>query len=181
MFPTFFVCHVDGTAVRSIFHIEQSISGRLDANKQQRHQCITTSLGECRVMLEVIALYLTDTLMNIAFFLFLACSPKKKEDLQATTVQSIAKPEDSDCPPGVKIACNVPTMTQNEINAMNAKNEKCVQECVRSRQMESIDHTMIEEQCQQTCNQEHFVGQVQVAPRLPHEVLEPKKKSDSQP
>ena len=111
-----------------------------------------------------------------SLFLCISCSPKKKEEPQATTsLQVPPTKDDSDCPPGVKIACNVPTMTQEEIAAVEAKNKECVQECVRSRQMEAIDHKMIEYQCQDSCNQEHFVGQVQVAPSLPIEPPKPEK------
>ena len=115
--------------------------------------------------------------MNTYIFsllLCMSCSSKKKEEPKAA-VSTTSAQEDSDCPPGVKTACNVPTMTQEEIDAVQAKNKDCVQECVQSRQMEAIDHNMIEYQCLQSCNQEHFVGQVQVAPSLPQESAEPKK------
>tara|TARA_Y100001954_G_C15256189_1_gene335168 strand:- start:65 stop:415 length:351 start_codon:yes stop_codon:yes gene_type:complete len=108
--------------------------------------------------------------MNLFSLLFcISCSPKKTEEPQTASVQPASKVDDSDCPPGVKTACNVPTMTQEEIAAIQEKNKECVQECVRSRQMEAVDYKMIEYQCQESCNQEHFVGQVQVAPSLPLE------------
>lgn len=115
--------------------------------------------------------------MNIyifSLFLCFSCSPKKKEEPQAAS-QTTPKTDDADCPPGVKTACNVPTMTQEEIAVIQEKNKECVQECVRSRQMEAVDHNMIESQCQHSCNQEHFVGQVQVAPSLPQKSLEPEE------
>jgi len=74
--------------------------------------------------------------------------------------------KEEDCPPGVKIACNVPTMTQDEIDSINAANKQCFEECVQSRQAEAIAHDVIESECQYSCNQQHFVGQVQVAPSL---------------
>ena len=108
--------------------------------------------------------------MNLfSLFLCISCSSKKKEEPQTLSVQPPSTVEDSDCPPGVKTACNVPTMTQEEIAAIQEKNKECVQECVQSRQMEAIDHKTIEYQCIESCNQEHFIGQVQVAPSLPLE------------
>lgn len=108
--------------------------------------------------------------MNLlSLFLCISCSPKKKEEPQVVSTEATSTINDSDCPPGVKTGCNVPTMTQEEIAAVQEKNKKCVQECVQSRQMEAIDHKMIEYQCIESCNQEHFVGQVQVAPSLPLE------------
>ncbi len=106
----------------------------------------------------------------LSLLFLLACSPKKQEEPKTTvSSQNISIEKEQDCPPGVKTACNVPTMTQEEINAIQEKNKECVQECVQSRQMEAIDHKMIEYQCQESCNQKHFVGQVQVAPSLPLE------------
>ena len=113
--------------------------------------------------------------MNLfSLFLCISCSPKKKEEAHTSSVEMPAE-NNSDCPPGVKTGCNVPTMTQEEIAAIQEKNKECVQECVQSRQMEAIDHKTIEYQCIESCNQEHFVGQVQVAPSLPQEDAEPQK------
>ena len=95
----------------------------------------------------------------------LACSSKKKDDSRTEmTPTDTTEQKDSDCPPGVKTKCNVPTMTQDEISGVLQKNKECVLECVQSRQMEAIDHKMIESQCQNLCDQVYFVGQVQVAP-----------------
>ena len=110
------------------------------------------------------------TVSLLSVFLCISCSQKNTETNQPTTISHTASTQkDSNCPPGVKTACNVPTMTEEEIAAVQEKNKECVQECVQSRQMEAIDHNMIEYQCQESCNQEHFIGQVQVAPSLPLE------------
>ena len=88
--------------------------------------------------------------------------------------------KEEDCPPGVKIACNVPTMTQEEIDRINAANKQCFEECVQSRQAEAVAHDVIESECQYSCNQQHFVGQVQVAPSLEvfEEETEEKKETE---
>ena len=92
---------------------------------------------------------------------FLACSKKNAAPPEKATV--IEEASASDCPPGVKTGCNVPMLTKDEISAIQEANQKCVQECVQARQAEAMDATIIREQCQRTCDQEHFVGQVQVA------------------
>ena len=118
--------------------------------------------------------------MNVSILSLLivtACSSKKKDEPKpAVSSQPTSVQEDADCPPGVKTACNVPTMTQEEISAIQEKNKECVRECIQSRQMEAIAHEMIEQQCQQSCDLEYFVGQVQVAPSLPQDLVEPTKK-----
>jgi len=103
----------------------------------------------------------------------ISCAQKKSETPTRAPVSTETKAEETqkaeeDCPPGVKTGCNVPTMTQEEVDEINAANKKCFDECVQSRQAEAIDYRMIEDQCQQSCNQEHFVGQIQLAPSLPN-------------
>ena len=71
------------------------------------------------------------------------------------------KTVDDDCPPGVKIGCNVPKKTQEEMDAKIQDYKTCVNECIKSRQAESIAHDVIETQCQDGCNQ-HLIEQVQV-------------------
>ena len=59
----------------------------------------------------------------LSLFLCISCSSKKKEESKTTVSTTTSTQEDSDCPPGVKIDCNVPTMTQEEITAIQEKNK----------------------------------------------------------
>ena len=99
------------------------------------------------------------------FLLATACSQKKANppsDKGPVEVLSA----DLDCPPGVKNDCNVPSLTQDQIDTINAANKKCFEACVTARQMEAIGHEIIESECQQGCDEQHFVGQGQVAQTL---------------
>lgn len=105
-----------------------------------------------------------------------ACSPKKPIP-QPESVSVEAQYDDTDCTSGVKNDCNVPKINQAQIDTINAANKKCFEACVFARQMEAIGHEVIEEQCKQGCDEQHFVGQVQIAPTLentpPHLSAEP--------
>ena len=116
----------------------------------------------------------------------ISCSQKNTPTTEAVPAKETLaeKPKeektvDADCPPGVKTACNVPTMTQQEIADIQAKNQQCVKECVDSRMAEAMAADVIQSQCQQGCNQRFFVGQVQVAPSLeaPENGGEPKEEA----
>ena len=134
------------------------------------------------------------TLLFSTLLSLISCGQKQPANSPTETVsaEEQAKPSDDpisklaiqkkedDCPPGVKISCNVPTMTQEEIDRINAANKQCFEECVQSRQAEAISHDVIESECQHSCNQQHFIGQVQIAPSLEafEEEIEEKKETE---
>jgi len=60
----------------------------------------------------------------------------------------------------IKNSENVPSMTRKELQAKEAVRTRCTEECITSRQMEAIDHKLIEQQCAEGCMKKHFVGQV---------------------
>jgi hypothetical protein len=126
-------------------------------------------------------------ILYAAMVLSFACLTKKTEPVTTdpTTIEDAAEETsgESDCPEGVKVDCNVPTMTREEIAEINEANRQCVEDCVTSRQAEAMSADLIQEQCQQGCNQKHFVGQVQVAPTLNdlENVPEEKPEGDDKP
>ena len=114
------------------------------------------------------------TILYIALLSSLSCAQKKTGDITSNPAETIAPetpdkevlPNQEDCPPGVKTPCNVPAMTEEEIAKSQEAERKCFADCVQSRQAEAIAHDVIESQCQQSCMQEHFVGQVRVVPSV---------------
>ncbi len=110
------------------------------------------------------------TLTITSLIFVFACATKTTEptpiDPPPTEESSIAPKTDPDCPPGVKTDCNVPTLTQAEIDKIQEANRQCVADCVSSRQAEAMAAQMIQDQCQNSCDQKHFVGQVQIEPVL---------------
>ena len=74
--------------------------------------------------------------------------------------------EDEDCPEAVKVSCNVPDMTETEMNKIYEASQQCVEQCVQNRQAESVSADMIKQECQRGCDAKFFVGQVEVVPEL---------------
>ena len=71
-----------------------------------------------------------------------------------------------DCPEGVKTGCNVPDVTQADLDMNQQKIQTCTEECVQSRQAESIGAQQIQHECHNQCMEEHFMGQVEVVPEV---------------
>ena len=118
------------------------------------------------------------TILYIALLSSLSCAQKNTGTLSSnpteTTATEVSAGEmptsckkKEDCPPGVKDPCNVPAMTEDEIAKSQEDEQQCFADCVQSRQAEAIAHDVIESECQQSCMQEHFVGQVRVVPSSP--------------
>lgn len=105
-----------------------------------------------------------------ALIIVMACATKKNDPTPMATPasedMSINSNNQEDCPVGVKTDCNVPTLSQTDIDKINEANRQCVIDCVSSRQTEAMAADLIQEQCQRGCDQKHFVGQVQVDPVL---------------
>jgi len=72
--------------------------------------------------------------------------------------------EQTDCPEGVKIACNVPNVTQNALEQNQAVIQQCIADCIQALQPESVSAQQLQQECESSCNEEHFIGQVEVAP-----------------
>ena len=97
----------------------------------------------------------------------LGCALKSTTPVQPTTETTDSVTVESDaCPEGVKVGCNVPDVTQADIDTNQAKISSCKATCISNRQAESVSADMIESQCQQQCLEEHFMGQVEVVPTL---------------
>ena len=117
-------------------------------------------------------------ILYIALLSPLSCAQKNTETLSSnptemtdTTASETQDPtfckKKEDCPSGVKTPCNVPAMTEEEIAKSQEDEQQCFADCVQSRQAEAIAHDVIEAECQQSCMQEHFIGQVRVVPSAP--------------
>ena len=74
--------------------------------------------------------------------------------------------DSQDCPEGVKIGCNVPDVTQSDLDANQRLIITCTETCVQSRQAESIGSAQIQNECHNQCMEEHFMGQVEVVPEI---------------
>tara|TARA_B100001093_G_C26191429_1_gene744098 strand:+ start:120 stop:464 length:345 start_codon:yes stop_codon:yes gene_type:complete len=74
--------------------------------------------------------------------------------------------ESDDCPEGVKIGCNVPDVTQAELDANQQQIATCTETCIQSRQAESVGAEQIQNECHNQCMEEHFMGQVEVVPEI---------------
>jgi len=72
-------------------------------------------------------------------------------------------------PPGVKIKGNVPVRTESELEAEASARDNCVRECVASRQMQAKAADAIEADCNNSCQQQHPIVQVEVVPDSPIE------------
>ena len=117
-------------------------------------------------------------LLCTAMALLVGCAQKKTEPATPEPPPAEQAKTDDDCPPGVKIDCNVPSMTEQEIANINQAKQECVEKCIESRTAEAIGADVIESQCQQGCEEKHFIGQVQVVPTI--EEPEDLKKKDSE-
>jgi|GEM_PF-4122838 len=109
--------------------------------------------------------------------LFTACTPKQTtpqtvDTPQATdtidtidTIETIEKStlQDTDseeCPEGVKTGCNVPDVTQSELVEKQSALDICLSACPE----DSPGQT--NQDCVNSCQEEHFIGQVEVVPDL---------------
>ena len=89
-------------------------------------------------------------------------TPSTSSAPEATSISA----EPDDCPEGVKTGCNVPDVTQAGFDAHQQKIQTCTEECIQSRQAESIGADQIQNECHNQCMEEHFMGQVEVVPEV---------------
>ena len=109
--------------------------------------------------------------------LSVGCSQKSTSP--ATPINILEDKQDEDCPEAVKISCNVPDMTEAEMKQIYEANQQCVAQCVQSKQAESVSADMIQQDCRHSCDEQFFVGQVEVVPVLP--AIIPEVKSEEEP
>ena len=107
-------------------------------------------------------------LLLASFSWSISCSNKvtPTTTVDPTPIEVLSPDSDQECPKGVKISCNVPDMTEKEMNTIYAANQQCVETCVQSRQAESVSAEMIQHECQRGCDDLYFVGQVEIIPEL---------------
>ena len=98
--------------------------------------------------------------------ILLGCAKQPVSTTPAPSEVPSISAETDDCPEGVKIGCNVPDVTQADLDMNQQKIQTCTEECVQSRQAESIGAQQIQHECHNQCMEEHFMGQVEVVPEV---------------
>ena len=96
----------------------------------------------------------------------LGCAKQPVSTTPAPSEVPSISAETDDCPEGVKIGCNVPDVTQTDLDANQQKIQTCTEECIQSRQAESIGAEQIQHECHNQCMEEHFMGQVEIVPEI---------------
>ena len=96
-------------------------------------------------------------------FAFIACATTSPETTPAEP------PAAEEPAPDVKAPGNLPVMTEAELVAAEAQLQSCIDDCVKANQMRAVSPQEIRVDCERGCNEEHFIGQVEVidAPGLP--------------
>lgn len=98
--------------------------------------------------------------------LMFGCANKSTSTTPSIEVPTSITSDSEDCPEGVKIGCNVPDVTQSDLDANQQLIVTCTETCVQSRQAESIGADQIENECHNQCMEEHFMGQVEIVPEI---------------
>ena len=98
--------------------------------------------------------------------ILLGCAKQPVSTTPAPSEAPSISAETDDCPEGVKTGCNVPDVTQTDLDMNQQKIQTCTEECVQSRQAESIGAQQIQHECHNQCMEEHFMGQVEVVPEV---------------
>jgi hypothetical protein len=96
----------------------------------------------------------------------LGCAKQPVSTTPAPSEVPSISAETDDCPEGVKTGCNVPDVTQADLDMNQQKIQTCTEECVQSRQAESIGAQQIQHECHNQCMEEHFMGQVEIVPEI---------------
>ena len=82
---------------------------------------------------------------------------KVEKDTSKPAARKLTVPDTS-----IKRSGNLPKMTRSELKKKEAARHECIQACINRRQAEAVSASMISQQCQRQCNQDHFIGQVEV-------------------
>ena len=109
--------------------------------------------------------------MSFLLILLFACHNKASTaeptaDVKPPVASAASPSENDDCPEGVKTGCNVPDVTQADLDANQQVIQECIDACIQSKQAESRGAETIQSDCQSACFEEHFMGQVEVVPTL---------------
>ena len=102
----------------------------------------------------------------LSLICLLGCAKKPTPAVPSTPEPTPILSDSEDCPEGVKIGCNVPDVTQADLDGNQQLIVTCTETCVQSRQAESISADQIENECHNQCMEEHFMGQVEVIPEI---------------
>ena len=98
----------------------------------------------------------------LPLILFTACTAKQSTpntlDKPKMEVAKVANTED--CPEGVKTGCNVPDVTESELVERESALDLCLSACPENSPEQS------NQDCVNTCQEEHFIGQVEIVPDL---------------
>ena len=90
--------------------------------------------------------------------LFTACTPKTTPETLDTPIIEVSEKEE--CPEGVKIGCNVPDVTESELVERQSALDICLSACPEDSPGQS------NQDCLNACQEEHFMGQVEIVPDL---------------
>ena len=102
----------------------------------------------------------------ISVICLLGCAKQPTPTVSSTPESIPIVSESNDCPEGVKTGCNVPDVTQADVDANQQLIVTCTETCIQSRQAESIGAEQIQNECHNQCMEEHFMGQVEIIPQI---------------
>lgn len=94
--------------------------------------------------------------------ILLSCAQQPTPSTSAALEAASISAETNDCPEGIKTGCNVPDVTQADLDANQQKIQTCTEECIQVRQAESIGAQQIQHERHNQCMEEHFMGQLEV-------------------
>ena len=100
-----------------------------------------------------------------ALFMF-GCAKQSTPTTPLMELPTSITSNSKDCPEGVKVGCNVPDVTQSDLDTNQQLIVTCTETCIQSRQAESISAEQIQNECHNQCMEEHFMGQVEVVPEI---------------
>ena len=98
--------------------------------------------------------------------LIIGCAKQSASTTPSSGIPASIISDSEDCPEGVKIGCNVPDVTQSDLDANQQLIVTCTETCIQSRQAESIGADQIQNECHNQCMEEHFMGQVEIVPEI---------------
>lgn len=99
-------------------------------------------------------------LSGMWFLVFISCVTTSPETVPAD-------PPAASPPEGVKVSGNLPVYTESELAAAEASRQSCIDECIKDNQMRAVSPQEIRVDCERSCDESHFIGQVEVVPDLP--------------
>ena len=99
-------------------------------------------------------------LSGMWLFVFISCVTTSPETVPAD-------PPAASPPEGVKVSGNLPVYTESELAAAAAERQSCIDECVKDNQMRAVSPQEIRVDCERSCDESHFIGQVEVVPDQP--------------